>query len=271
MNPESMPGGACSRLRDEGGFTVAELLVASFIGLVVLAITFGAMSVQGRSASYQAGLADAQMTGMGAGEILMQDLRMAGYGMLGVPPEANVPPLSMVTSAGILTVTMRGAYSNTVTTLASGAAVGASTIAATAGAFQPNNLVLIDSGVNAEVRTIASASGGGPITIGLGQALSHSYPPGPSVTQLEVVVWTLQNGLLRRNGAVVGESVGTFGLQFVDQNGTTGATVPDSLRAVLLNLVANQPNPLPDQAHPARSTVATEANLRNLAFRFTLN
>lgn len=257
--------------RDEGGFTVAELLVASFVGLVVLGISFSAMRVQGRSASYQAGLADAQLTGFGAGDLLMQDLRMAGYGMLGVPPDAGVPPLSVTTVGSTLTVTLRGAYSNVVTTLAAGAPVGASSISATSGSFQANNLVLIDSGVNAEVKTIASVSGAGPVTIALGSALAHSFPQGPSVTQLEVVTWTLTNGLLRRNGAVVGESVGTFGLQYVDGNGTTTSSVPTNLRAVLLNLVASQPNPLPDQAQPARSTVATEANLRNLAFRFTVN
>src|SRR4051812_31854284 len=79
----SCPRGRRGRLRDESGMTIMELLVGAGIGLFVIGSVFSAVRVQGRSAAYQTGMADAQLTGRGAGELLLQDLRMAGFGMLG--------------------------------------------------------------------------------------------------------------------------------------------------------------------------------------------
>ena len=80
---------------DECGFTILELLVSTLVGLTVLGGLTGAVISQGRSMATQRGLADAQAMGRGTNEILMQDLRMAGYGMLGVNPDDDLPPIEV--------------------------------------------------------------------------------------------------------------------------------------------------------------------------------
>src|SRR5690606_303771 len=143
------------------------------IGLFVVGTVFAAVRVQGRSAAFQTGLADAQLTSRGAGELLLQDLRMAGFGMLGLSPAdaANHPPVSVTTSGGWTTLTLRGAFSNVTTTVATAINAGTSTISVTPpamGSFEPNNFVLVDSGLASEIRRITSVgSSGGNVTLGL--------------------------------------------------------------------------------------------------------
>jgi Tfp pilus assembly protein PilW len=261
-------------LRDEAGYTIAELVVAAFMATFVLTVVFAAVRVQGRGAAMQSGVADTQVTARGAGELLTEDLRMAGYGMLGVAPEAGVPPLEVDVVGGTTTLTLRGNYSDVSTTLAAAAPAGASSLIATPptkGAFMVGNLVLVDSGLHSEVKTITSVgTSGGNVEIGFGGTLAHSYPVGPEVTQLEVVVYTHNGALLRRNGQVVADDASTFSLRYVDQDGIETPTPGTSVRSVILSLVARQPSKLPDNP-TASSSVTTEANLRNLAFRFSLS
>lgn len=268
------------RLRDESGMTIMELMVGAGLALFVIGSVFSVVRVQGRSAAYQTGMADAQLTSRGAGELLLQDLRMAGFGMLGVSPEdaEEFPPLEVELDSGVTTLILRGAFSNVSTTLAGSAAAGASTLNVNppaTGAFEVGNLVLVDSGLSAEVFTIASVgSGSGTVTIGLDGQLENNYPLGPFVTQLEVVTYTYgaeAGGMfLRRNGQVVAENVPTFDLRYVDEDGTITDDPGDAVRSVLLEFEAAQSAPLPGQAS-AKSKVETEANMRNLAFRFSLS
>jgi hypothetical protein len=203
---------------------------------------------------------------------------MAGFGMLGVPATAGVQPVTVATAGETTTITLRGNYSNVVTTLALAAPAGSSTVVVNppaSGTFQVGNLVLVDSGMNAEVKTITSVgSAGGNVTIGLDSNLVAAYPLGPEVTQLEVVTYTFAPSggvnLLRRNNQVMGDNVSTFQIQYVDQNGNVTATPGATLRSAILNLVAAQPTKLPDNPY-ASSTVTTEANMRNLTFRLTTN
>ena len=262
-------------LAGEDGYTLAELIVAAFMATFVLSVVFAAVRIQGRGAAMQAGVADAQLTARGAGELLMEDLRMAGYGMLGVSSTTNLPPLAVTTASGTTTITLRGNYSNVSTTLAVAAPAGASTVTvappANGSAFVVGNRVLIDSGLASEVKTIQSVgSSGGNVTVGLDTALANAYPIGPQVTQLETVTYTFNGTMLRRNNQVVADTASSFQLQYVAQNGTVTATPQADLRSVLLTLVAKQPTKLPDNP-AATASVSTEMNMRNLAFRFTLN
>lgn len=254
--------------------TIMELLMAAFIGLVVVGMVFAAVRVQGRSAAYQKGLADAQLTSRGAGELLLQDLRMAGYGMLGVPPAANVPPLSMQTVAGVETLTLRGAYNNVTTTLAGAASAGDTTINVNPpamGTFEVGNLVLVDSGLSAEVKEITGVTvNGGTIALALDASLVNDYPLGPFVTQLEVVTYTWQGNVLRRNGEVVADNATVFDLDYIDQNDVETEDPGATVRSVVLDFQASQATPILDNP-TATSRVTTEANMRNLAFRFSLN
>ncbi|MDG2303699.1 MAG: hypothetical protein P8R42_03420 [Candidatus Binatia bacterium] len=261
-------------LLNERGLTIAELLMAAFIGLVVLGASWGAVAVQGRSAVYQAGLADAQSTGRGTGTLLLQDLRMAGFGMLGVSPDEDLPPIEYDESGGTTTLTLRGAFNNVQTTLQIGAAPGATTLTVNPpanGTFVTGEHVLVDSGLDSEVKTITSVSTvGGNLTIGLDSSLDHQYPVGPNVTQIEKIIYTWEDDLLQRDGQVVADNAMEFDLQFVDQDGTVTPAPGDNLRSVILAVVAGDPSPLPD-IPVAQSTVETEVNVRNLTFRFDLS
>jgi len=260
--------------------TIMELMVGAGLSLFVIGTVFSAVRVQGRSAAYQTGLADAQLTGRGAGELLLQDLRMAGFGMLGVSPDdaEDFPPLEVDVDGGVTSLVLRGAFNNVTTTLAGSANIGAATLNVNppaSGAFEAGNLVLVDSGLSSEVFTITSVgSSGGAITIGLDGQLQNAYPLGPFVTQLEVVEYTYgaENGamFLRRNGQVVGENVPTFQLQYVADDGTVTPEPGENVRSVTINFVAAQGAPMPGNV-TASSRVATEANMRNLAFRFSLS
>jgi len=262
-------------LVDESGLTIAELLVGAAIAMVVLGAGFGTVAVQGRSAAMQSGLADAQSTGRGAGEILLQDLRMAGFGMLGVDPDEAVPPIEFDVVGGDTTLTLRGAFTNTQTTLKVGAPKNATSVVVNpppAGtAFVAGELVLVDSGLSSEVKTITGVTTvGGDMTINLDSPLDHQYPIGPNVIQLEEVVYTWDGDLLLRNNQVVADAATTFDLDFVAQDGATADEPGDDLRSVVLDIVAEHPAPLPD-APPADSRVTTEVNVRNLTFRFDLS
>jgi len=266
--PRALAGG-------EAGYTVAELLVAAFLATFVLTVVFAAVRVQGRGAALQSGVADTQLTARGAGELLTEDLRMAGYGMLGVAPEANVPPLEVSVAGGVLTMRLRANFADVSTSLAAAAAAGATSVTvappANGGVFQVGNLVLVDSGLSSEVKTITSVGASGlNVTIGLSSALAFAYPIGPEVTQIEVVTYTYGSSVLRRNGQVVADNAPTVNFRFVDYEGNVAAAPGESVRSVILNLVAQQPTKLPDNP-TAASSVVTEANLRNLAFRFTLS
>jgi hypothetical protein len=207
---------------------------------------------------------------------------MAGYGMLGVAPQANVPPLSVSVDGNVTTLTLRGNYSDVSTTLAAAATAGATSVIAVPPAngktFVVGNLLLVDSGLGSEVKRITSVgSSGGNVEIGFAgvnggpAALANSYPIGPDVTQIEVVTYqyTSTTRVLRRNDQVVADDATTFTLRYVDQAGTETPTPGDNVRSVKLDLVARQPTKLPDNP-AASSSVRTEANLRNLAFRFSL-
>lgn len=260
--------------------TIMELVVGAGISLFVIGTVFSAVRVQGRSAAYQTGMADAQLTGRGAGELLLQDLRMAGFGMLGVSPDdaENFPPLEVEVAAGVTTIVLRGAFNNVTTTLAGSIGAGATELEVNPpgmGTFEVGNLVLVDSGLSSEVFTITSVgSSGGTIDIGLDGQLQNAYPLGPFVTQLEVVEYTYgaEAGamFLRRNGQVVGENVPTFQLQYIDDDGTVSPTPGDAVRSVMINFEAAQAAAVPGNT-TARSKVVTEANMRNLTFRFSLS
>lgn len=269
-----------ARLRDESGMTIMELLVGAGISLFVIGTVFSAVRVQGRSAAFQTGMADAQITSRGAGELLLQDMRMAGFGMLGMSPDdaADNPPIEVDASGGVTTVTLRGAFQNVSTTLAGAASAGQTTLNVNppaSGAFSVGNLVLVDSGLSAEVFTITSVgANAGLIQIGLSGQLQNAYPLGPFVTQLEVVDYTYgtEGGkkVLRRNGQVVADDVPVFTVQYIDEDGSVTATPGDTVRSVMINFETAEPSPLPG-SHTAKSRVTTEANMRNLAFRFSVD
>ncbi|MFM8412692.1 MAG: hypothetical protein ACKOCT_20760 [Alphaproteobacteria bacterium] len=256
----------------EAGNTIAELLAASFLSLLVLSVVFSAVRAQGRSAAIQSGAADAHLTIRGASEILLSDLRMAGYGMLAVPPASGVPPIEVTRTSGATTLVLRGNFSNATASLAQAAVAGASNMVVTpssgSGSFRAGNRVVVDSGLASEVKTVTGvAASGSNLNLSLDTPLARSYPIGPDVAQVESVTYDLSGGVLRRSGQVLADDVTSFDLVFIDQAGTQGTTPGTSPRSVILSLAARQAAPSVD-APKVASSVSIEAHLRNLAMRW---
>jgi hypothetical protein len=260
-------------LRDQSGVTVVELIMATLIGLVVLGATWGVVAVQGRSAAFQSGLADAQSSSRGAGTLLIQDLRMAGFGMLGVPSQEDLPPLEYEEAAGTTSLVLRGAFGGVRTTLKLPATAGSTNLTIdppTMGTFVVGERVLVDSGLGAEVRTLTAVGAStGELVLSLDSPLTRSYPIGPNVTQLEEISYAWSGSILERDGQVLADRVSAFDLQFIDADGVVADEPGNSIRAVRLEMVMTDPAALPD-GPPARAGVSTEINVRNLAFRFEL-
>jgi hypothetical protein len=261
-------------VRGEAGFTIMELLMATFIGMVVLGTMWGAVAVQGRGAATQMGLADAQLASRGAGEVLLQDLRMAGFGMLGASKDSDIPPIEVTSVGAVTEITLRGAYTNTQTTIAGSTPAGSSSVTVLPpanGSFKVNELVLIDSGLNSEMKTITGIStSAGNLVVGLSSPLQFQYPLGPNVTQIEQVEYEYDGAILRRNGDVLVDNVPGFDLRYIDQAGNETPEPGDDLRSVIIELQAEQSSNLPGN-HQAHASVDTEVNVRNLAFRATLD
>ncbi len=253
----------------EQGFSLIEMLVAIAISGAILGSMVGAMTAQGRSASYQQGLADAQLTSRAVGYLFQQDLRMAGYGMLGVGADTGLSPLEYANANGRQELTLRGAFGDIRSALLTSTSAGSSTIEVSVGSnFGVGEIVLIDSGLSSETGVIAGAQVvGGALQIQLEDSLAHHYPTGTKVTEIEQVLWVLDNGVFRRNGSVMGDNLRDLQLDFIAENGDVAAAPGADLRAVRISLRSAQATGLPDNPE-ASSIMQTEVNVRNLAFRF---
>lgn len=256
----------------EDGNTIAEVLSASFLLLLVLSVVFGAVRAQGRSAAIQSGAADAHLTIRGASEILLSDLRMAGYGMLAVPPASGVAPIEVTRSSGATSLVLRGNFANATAALAQAATAGATqlVVAPTAGsgAFKAGSRAVVDSGLASEVKTITGVSANGSnVVLSLDSPLARSYPIGPDVAQVESVTYDWTGGVLRRAGQVLADDVTSFDLAFIDQAGAQATAPGTNPRSVVLSMAARQAAPSVDGPKVA-SSVSIEAHLRNLAMRW---
>lgn len=255
----------------EQGFSLIEMIVAMAIGGAILGSMVGAMTAQGRSASYQQGLADAQLSSRAIGHLFQQDLRMAGYGMLGVGAESGLSALSYATPSGGQELTLRGAFGDIRSILLESSGSGQSTIHVAAGPnFSAGEVVLIDSGMSSEIKTITSVQAdNGGLQIQLADSLEYQYPMGTKVIEIEEIIWALQDGVFRRNGSVMGDNIRALELEFIDQEGESSAMPGNGLRAVRVLLRAAQATGLPDNAE-ASSIMKTEVNVRNLAFHLQM-
>lgn len=74
---------SCGRLRPEGGFTLAELLVGLGLAAVVLAVIVSFFLTISRSSTTQIAAAAAQQTARAGVDFLVRELRLAGLDPLG--------------------------------------------------------------------------------------------------------------------------------------------------------------------------------------------
>ncbi len=71
------------------GFTLIELIIAMSLGLIILGSLYGVFTMQNRTASVQEQIADMQLNARAGLEILLRDIRMAGYNPSKTTPWTN--------------------------------------------------------------------------------------------------------------------------------------------------------------------------------------
>jgi Tfp pilus assembly protein PilW len=84
-----------------GGFTILELIIAMFMGLVVLGAVYGALTEQNRNVLLQEQLAEMQWNARTAMEIMMRDIRMAGYNPQGSVGSGIQPGITVATAQAL--------------------------------------------------------------------------------------------------------------------------------------------------------------------------
>ncbi len=69
--------------RGERGFTLVELMIAMAVGLIILAAMYGVFVMQNKSAKIQEQVAEMQQNVRAGMDIMIRDIRMAGYDLTG--------------------------------------------------------------------------------------------------------------------------------------------------------------------------------------------
>jgi prepilin-type N-terminal cleavage/methylation domain-containing protein len=254
-------------MSDRRGFTLMEVLVAIGVAAITLGILASAMRSQGRNTIFQTGTADMQQNVRGALALVRREVRLAGYGMVVVPPAA-LPPVEVPPGADQYRVVLRGNYDNARSR--GSAAAGTTTVTLEVpAAFLPGERLAIESAVFsvAEVRTIASYDGAATVTV-IG-AFANDYEPGSTVQQINEVAYRLddQNRLWRSWRGVdqiIADQMSALQMRYVVAG---GALVDDpaasiaTLRAATIRMHAERPEL--DGLQP-QAELATEVRIRNL-------
>jgi Tfp pilus assembly protein PilW len=189
-------------------------------------------------------------------DLFARDLRMAGYGVDLTMP--GVPAPLAYESATVLD--FNGNYSNVKT---SGSGIGSTiTVASTTG-FAPNNYAVIRSFLGGECVAITSV---GATTIQLQTPLTHVYPAGSAVSQIETLRYQLTQPTLLRNTTPMVDAFDQLNMTYYLHNGTTvtdPATSIGDVRTAQVTLqtkTINQPTNKPNE----KMSVQGEVRIRNL-------
>jgi type IV pilus assembly protein PilW len=99
------------------GFTLIELIIAMSLGLIVLGSLYGVFTMQNRTASVQEQIADMQQNARAGLEILMRDIRMAGYNPSKTIPwtSGTAPAITAATANSLSMVADLNGNGNTAT------------------------------------------------------------------------------------------------------------------------------------------------------------
>ncbi len=225
-------------LRDQRGFTLAELLITiAILGLIMGAVlgvqmTSSTMFLRGENQAESQQSARASM-------LLEEDLRMAGYGCpaLGCTAPGTTAANCPAPAAGALVFNAANASCvdfwadavNASTTLTAAAAAGATTLTvASTAAISTGNTIYVVNGNTSESRSV-TAKTGTTLTVA---ALTNAYPQGVLVGRPRRIVYAINaaTGALTKdagdgNGAQT-LATGVTGLTFSYFNTAADAAIP---------------------------------------------
>jgi prepilin-type N-terminal cleavage/methylation domain-containing protein len=265
-------------LRNEAGFTLVELMVAIVLGLVILASVLESFSSQDKAYRIQDRITTMQQSVRVAADLVVEDVRMTGYGVPASGVGSWIGWVSMTSNPDITDgaagapdeISLAAAFDGEVGALTTPAAAGAITL--TLGAGEGANFNTTDrsvlhlgrnesavvTGVASDVLTIDTD----PTTAG-NQGLAASYPSGTPVEAVSVITYRLVGTTLMRN-----ENRGDGDEPVVD--GIEDLQVTRAGGTVTLQFTGRTAKEDPDYTHPTegdgyrRLTYAPQVNLRNL-------
>ncbi len=262
------------------GFTLVELLVAIGVAAIALVMLVSGVQSQGSSAMFQMGTADMQQNVRGALDLFRREVRMAGYGMSGVP-SATLPILRVpaLTAGELYHVDLFGNFNVVRSRVGTaGAAAGASTVplqrysaaaclpGTPAKIFTSTERVAIASALRgvAEVYTITGYSAVN-CTVSVTPALLYTYEFGSSVNEIQQISYALAtNNVLRREDVVMADQIDVMQMAYILDDGTQVANpsaVLSRLRSATLTLHSQM---TPHHDLRPKAGLQTEVRIRNL-------
>lgn len=255
----------------ERGVSIVEVVIFLSVFLIILAGVYDAHLSYYRATIRSEARARVQDDTRRTMELILRELRMAGYGMVMGDDPAPLTPITAAAATSITYLTTEGGTSTNLTALAD---VGATTLSVgSSSGFNVNDSTYVADEGKYRARTVtAKAANSLTITpaIGSGEAFPAGFPPGSSVMRApRSVTYSLAGGVLSRNpGDGTGPQpvmTGVSALQFryYDVNNLQLNFPPGTLadiRRVVLDITISAT--MPGQA-AVNFTTQGDARLRN--------
>lgn len=264
-------------LASERGFTLLELLVAMVLGLIILASVLEAFTSQDKAYRVQDRITAMQQSVRAAADLVVEDVRMAGYGLPAAGVGSWITWVSMTANPEITdggggapdAISIAAAFDTDVAALAAPAPAGTTLLTLGAGegaAFNTTDRSVLYLGRN-ESAVVTSVTGDvltvdtDPAAAG-NQALTTTYPAGTPLEAVRVVTYSLSGTTLMRN-----ENTGGGDQPVVD--GIEDLQITRAGDTVTVELTGRTAKADPDYTHPTegdgyrRLTYAPAVNLRN--------
>jgi prepilin-type N-terminal cleavage/methylation domain-containing protein len=251
----------------EAGFTLAELLIVTFILGLVMAAILSVYQVSQQTYTRASSLEGAQLGARTGLDRMATELRLIGSYWTGATNAGTA-----ITAATSTSITFMGDVNgNTVsggaeTTVAAGTTATGTTVqvSGTASGFAVNDYLHIADGVLREVRQITAHAG---TTITLGAALTTTYPAGSLVRSVESVTYTFDSPaktLTRTVGGgaaeIIVDNVTGLTLTYFDANGNDQGGAPNLalIREIQISLTTQG-------SDGSRRTMSSRVKPRNLS------
>lgn len=251
------------------GLTSLEVLAASTIFLIVLFAIY--LMYESNEASFAKGevKTELQQVGRTALDTMTRDLRLAGYGVPGVPCPGTITAIASATATPI---SFLADLENVSTSLSAAANTNAASLSVSSvSGFAVNNSIYLTEGSKCQPLSVTSVDTTNK-ALGISPGLSASYGTGSLVTRPRTVAYAFSQGTITRDlgdgtGAqVLAEKVQSLTLQYFDQTDTE--ILPATLSSNLGNIRRIKVTVAVAGAVPRQGvqtyTLTSDVRLRNL-------